>query len=225
MKKPCCVLTLLALFCQTPQAFVPMSCRQPRSRLASAGSHRLSREARASLLSSCNIEGGGGGRTAIQPTRRRKRGRGCTGKSRTATGGVRELRAGFDLPGLGALLEQSTRHHIPSAFTGGTVGVLGTLSAIQLKINEVKELTACPYCRSTGQLPCATCYGVGSITVLDTVASSNEVTTTTLTCPSCRGKGFITCVNCKGDGRGVPLFLNKKVSRDPESEIEDVGYA
>ncbi|CAN0521535.1 unnamed protein product, partial [Ectocarpus sp. 12 AP-2014] len=135
------------------------------------------------------------------------------------------LRAGFDLPGLGALLEQSTRHHIPSAFTGGTVGVLGTLSAIQLKINEVKELTACPYCRSTGQLPCATCYGVGSITVLDTVASSNEVTTTTLTCPSCRGKGFITCVNCKGDGRGVPLFLNKKVSRDPESEIEDVGYA
>ncbi|CAN0555693.1 unnamed protein product, partial [Ectocarpus sp. 8 AP-2014] len=131
MKKPCCILTLLALFCQSPQAFVPISSRQPRARLASAGSHRLSREARASPLSSCNIEGGGG-RTAVPPTRRRNRGRGGMGKSRTATGGVRELRAGFDLPGLGALLEQSTRHHIPSAFTGGTVGVLGTLSAIQV---------------------------------------------------------------------------------------------
>lgn len=96
----------------------------------------------------------------------------------------------------------------------------------------MKELTACPYCRSSGQLPCATCYGVGSVTIPDvdtaTLAasgSSGVVTTTTLTCPSCRGKTFISCVNCKGDGRGVPLFLNKKVSRDPESEIEDVGYA
>lgn len=132
MKKPCCVvLTLLALFCPCPQAFVSISSRQPRARLASAGSHRLSREARASPLSSCNIEGGGG-RTAVQPTRRRNRGGGSTGKSRTATGGVRELRAGLDMPALGGLLEQSTRHHIPSAFTGGTVGVLGTLTAIQV---------------------------------------------------------------------------------------------
>lgn len=104
----------------------------------------------------------------------------------------------------------------------------------KLKINQVKELTACPYCRSSGQLPCATCYGVGSVTIpdMDTAVVSSGgggggggVTTTTLTCPSCRGKTFISCVNCKGDGRGVPLFLNKKVSRDPESEIEDVGYA
>lgn len=103
----------------------------------------------------------------------------------------------------------------------------------QIKINEVKELTACPYCRSSGQLPCATCFGVGSVSIPDVdtnVAASASsaggvVTTTTLTCPSCRGKTFISCVNCKGDGRAVPLFLNKKVSRDPESEIEDVGYA
>lgn len=95
----------------------------------------------------------------------------------------------------------------------------------QLKINQVKELTSCPYCRSSGQLPCATCYGVGSVTIQDTVGSSNVVTTTTLTCPCCRGNTFVTCINCKGDGRAVPLFLNKKASRDPESEIEDVGYA
>lgn len=116
----------------------------------------------------------------------------------------------------------------PYTLTSSTVFFL---FFFQLKINQVKELTACPYCRSTGQLPCATCFGVGSVSIPDMVTSSGlaatatTTTTTTLTCPCCRGKTFITCVNCKGDGRGVPLFLNKKVSRDPESEIEDVGYA
>lgn len=95
----------------------------------------------------------------------------------------------------------------------------------QLKINQVKELTSCPYCRSTGQLACATCFGMGSVSIKDTLRSTGEPSTVTLTCPCCSGKTYITCVNCRGDGRGVPLFLNKKASRDPESEIEDVGYA
>jgi len=34
---------------------------------------------------------------------------------------------------------------------------------------------------------------------------------------------FITCVNCKGDGRLVPTMLDTSVSRDPESEFEDIG--
>lgn len=46
----------------------------------------------------------------------------------------------MDVPGLevvgylwNTLLEQSVRHHYPSAFIGGTVGVLGTLTAIQVR--------------------------------------------------------------------------------------------
>jgi hypothetical protein len=36
-------------------------------------------------------------------------------------------------------------------------------------------------------------------------------------------KTYITCINCKGDGRTVPIFLNKQTSRDPESELEEIG--
>lgn len=45
-----------------------------------------------------------------------------------------ELVAGF-LDGPAAhILEQSARHHYPSAFIGGTVGVLGTLTAIKVRV-------------------------------------------------------------------------------------------
>ena len=43
-----------------------------------------------------------------------------------------ELVAGFLDGPLATILEQSARHHYPSAFIGGTVGVLGTLTAIQV---------------------------------------------------------------------------------------------
>ena len=42
-------------------------------------------------------------------------------------------------------------------------------------------------------------------------------------CAKCAGTGYVTCVNCKGDGRNVPLALNPTVSRDPESELENLG--
>ncbi|CAM9227648.1 unnamed protein product [Choristocarpus tenellus] len=118
----------------------------------------------------------------------------------------------------------SARNHLQSGFIGGTVGVIGTLMAIQVKVSEVKELTECPYCRSSGQLPCGTCFGAGSVRVAQQAGPNTAPDLVSVTCPECNGKTYITCINCKGDGRAVPNFLNKKVSRDPESEIEDVGY-
>eukprot|EP00904_Undaria_pinnatifida_P004877 jgi/Undpi1/1519/HiC_scaffold_11.g04909.m1 len=234
----CVILALLVLYREwsnnppAVEAFV--APRPPRVNVGAPGE-----DARAAgpFANEINSRGAGGEswRTADHlPRRRRSREAGGGGGSGCGQG-VRSLRAGLGFPPLPGselvdfmaqeLVEQSVRHHWQSGFIGGSVGVMGTLTAIQIKINEVKELTACPYCRSTGQLACATCYGIGSVSIPDTIDSSNAVTTTTLTCPSCRGQTFITCVNCRGDGRGVPLFLNKKVSRDPESEIEDVGYA
>lgn len=46
-----------------------------------------------------------------------------------------ELVARFLDGPLAGILEQSTRHHYPSAFIGGTVGVLGTLTAIQVCVH------------------------------------------------------------------------------------------
>ena len=42
-------------------------------------------------------------------------------------------------------------------------------------------------------------------------------------CPSCMGAGTVTCINCKGDGLAIPVMLDKKVSRDPETRLEEYG--
>lgn len=42
-------------------------------------------------------------------------------------------------------------------------------------------------------------------------------------CPTCQGSGYITCINCKGDGLAIPVMLNKKLSRDPETRLEALG--
>ena len=39
----------------------------------------------------------------------------------------------------------------------------------------------------------------------------------------CEGIGHVTCINCKGDGKLVPTMLDAAVSRDPESELDDIG--
>ncbi|CAM9361474.1 unnamed protein product [Discosporangium mesarthrocarpum] len=147
--------------------------------------------------------------------------------------GVRYLKAGLDFmpfpeENLFELAKQvqdlGVRNHMQSGFIGGSVGVIGTIVAIQMKIGQVRELTQCPYCRSSGQLPCALCFGLGSVQVVEGAVGGVGGRLVTRTCPACLGKTYVTCINCKGDGRAMPNFLNKKVSRDPESEIEDVGY-
>ena len=42
-------------------------------------------------------------------------------------------------------------------------------------------------------------------------------------CPACEGRKVHTCENCKGRGRFIPMMLDSRISRDPESELEEVG--
>lgn len=125
--KPCCmVLTILMFLFQCSHGFVVVS--QPRARLATSYSRRNMLQA-PSYPSS--------------PTSRRRKGRRSKPASGRGRGGVRSLSVGMEMPGLeliagfldgpaAAILEQSSRHHYPSAFIGGTVGVLGTLTAIKV---------------------------------------------------------------------------------------------
>ena len=39
----------------------------------------------------------------------------------------------------------------------------------------------------------------------------------------CDGQKVHTCENCKGRGRFIPTMLDSRISRDPESELEEVG--
>ncbi len=130
---------------------------------------------------------------------------------------------------------------LAAASAGGTIGIVGTLAALEMKKKDVKEKAECPYCTSSGHLTCAVCLGGG--TLLSGQGSQF--------CGNCEGSGcgqnfpfsfnfsnimnvillkncenrFVTCVNCKGDGRLVPTMLDSSVSRDPESELEDIGMA
>eukprot|EP00622_Pseudochattonella_farcimen_P002598 FR737563.1.p1 GENE.FR737563.1~~FR737563.1.p1 ORF type:complete len:156 (-),score=13.72 FR737563.1:136-603(-) len=111
---------------------------------------------------------------------------------------------------------------VTAGFAGGSIGVMGTLTAFEIKKQEMKKRSQCPYCQSSpGRITCAQCLGTGSLAV--TEERAGEVHTRTCACDKCRGSGFVTCINCKGDGRAVPLMLNTFQSRDPESEMEDLG--
>ena len=69
-----------------------------------------------------------------------------------------------------------------------------------------------------GRIKCGVCLGTETVTYM--AADGSMVTQA---CPECGGCGDVSCVNCKGTGRMSPLFLDSRISRDPESELEDVG--
>ena len=101
------------------------------------------------------------------------------------------------------------------------MGVVMTLIAIELKKKAVTKDNLCPYCVGSGQLTCAQCCGTGTL-VMSNQETGKEVS---MACPMCGGRAQITCINCKGDGRSTPVMLDRKASRDPETEMEDVGMA
>ena len=70
-----------------------------------------------------------------------------------------------------------------------------------------------------GSITCGICLGAGALVGGGVGAAALA----TQTCPGCEGVGSVSCVNCKGTGRMTPLFLDSRLSRDPETEMEDVG--
>jgi DnaJ-class molecular chaperone len=66
----------------------------------------------------------------------------------------------------------------------------------------------------TGAITCARCLGSG--VVMNAAGESAP-------CPMCNGQCVHSCENCKGRGRFIPTMLDARVSRDPESELEEIG--
>ena len=102
-----------------------------------------------------------------------------------------------------------TAEGLASAFLGGTVGAVGSVVAIEAKRVKVKKSKQCPYCDGTGAIACAACLGTG--------LTDGEP------CRLCGGRTVHTCENCKGRGRFIPTLLDARVSRDPETELEELG--
>lgn len=77
-------------------------------------------------------------------------------------------------------------NEITAAIAGGTVGVMGTIIALEVRRQQVKERKQCPYCRGTGKIPCGSCYTIGAIPSGDAVTAQEA-------CHSCSSRGFLQC--------------------------------
>ena len=94
-----------------------------------------------------------------------------------------------------------------AAFIGGTVGIMGTLVALEIKNTKDLSLESCPYCMGHGKILCGTCLGSCKVDGGP--------------CPNCGATGDVLCINCKGDGRLTPIVFQNKKSREPDSEYTD----
>ena len=162
------ILTLLVFCCEwsnnPPAAEAFVTPRQPPVNVGAPG--RGGARAAGATANEINSRGAGGRwrTTDHLPRRRRSRetGGGGGGSERYGCGqGVRSLRAGLGFPPLPGselvdfmatqLVEQSVKHHWQSGFIGGSVGVMGTLTAIQVCVC----LCVCARSISSPALVCA----------------------------------------------------------------------
>jgi DnaJ-class molecular chaperone len=111
-------------------------------------------------------------------------------------------------------------NEVISSFAGGTVGCMGTLIALELAKQRVKEREGCPYCSGKGKLPCAQCYGSGVILV----QTSQDGLRLSIPCQSCKGQRAVDCNICRGDGLSIPSLLEKKLSDVPEGQAQTESY-
>ena len=86
-----------------------------------------------------------------------------------------------------------------NGFIGGSVGVIGTVVAAQIKKGEVKERLKCVYCDGGGQIVCGHCLGTGVVSSMDD--KGNLVVSK---CGNCESTGTVVCINCQGSGLSVP---------------------
>jgi len=89
---------------------------------------------------------------------------------------------------------------IVASFTGGAVGVLSALMAVE--INNVKKQIEqrCPYCSGSGYLTCMACSGTGKIHEPATADAASASSAEARECETCSGTGKVLCVSCLGTG-------------------------
>jgi hypothetical protein len=107
-----------------------------------------------------------------------------------------------------------TVNEFVAAVAGGTVGVMGTLIALEIGRQRARERKQCPYCRGSGKLPCGSCFSIGA------VPSSTAQPTAQLPCDLCVGTGYVRCNHCEGEGRLLPIEYERAL----RAQYEDYVY-
>lgn len=106
-----------------------------------------------------------------------------------------------------------------NGFIGGSVGVLGTVAAAQIKKAEVKNRLKCVYCEGSGQIGCGHCF----VTGVYSYSNPDGSLTLGARCDNCESTGSVVCINCQGSGLSVPEdFL--QVLGDEEMGFTEADY-
>jgi len=79
---------------------------------------------------------------------------------------------------------------IVASFTGGAVGVIAALFAVEYHNVKEQERQACVYCSGSGYLTCAACSGKR---IIDPASSQP--------CSTCSATGKVMCTSCLCTGR------------------------
>lgn len=109
-----------------------------------------------------------------------------------------------------------TVNEITAALAGGTVGVMGTMIALETGRQRVKERKQCPYCRGTGKLPCGNCYTLGAVPAGGIVGAQVD-------CELCTARGFLKCNHCEGEGRLIPIEYERAIRAQYEDYVYDTS--
>jgi len=103
-----------------------------------------------------------------------------------------------------------------NGFIGGSVGVLGTVIAAQVKKREVQDRLKCMYCEGTGQLLCGWCLGTGKLSY-----NSETGELVTEDCDNCEGTSTVVCINCQGSGLTIPEDIFAMMGDNEEGWSEE----
>lgn len=106
-----------------------------------------------------------------------------------------------------------TVNEIAAAVAGGTVGVMGTLIALEIGRERARERKQCPYCRGSGKLPCGHCYTLGAI------PSPTALPTAQVSCDACSATGYVQCNHCEGEGRLLPIEYERALRAQYEDYV------
>lgn len=104
-----------------------------------------------------------------------------------------------------------TINEMAAAVAGGTVGVMGTLMALEVGRARARLRKQCPYCSGSGRLPCGQCFTLGSLPSRSNLPTAQE------TCELCTGVGSVQCMHCEGEGRLLPIEYERALRARYES--------
>lgn len=186
---------------QTKATTLFQSVRSLASHTQPQGSTRMT-QLHAAFLSPSSVPVRGGGTAAHATCSRRKV---LAKRGRATTTMVVDPAA---VVGTGSIFVETLKgvhigpsvNEVMAAFCGGTVGVMSTIIALEVRRQRVKERKQCPYCHGTGKLPCGSCYTLGS-TPSPYVASAQE------SCPKCEASGYLICNHVRHIFSIPTLFL------------------